>query len=133
MTPRCCPPLPIRALVLAVSLAVPSAAQREPWTTSRIHGSPEPPKPFQVERIYTNITFVNPLDAGTVPGTHRLVVVEQRARLWTIEDENAKEADPFADLKDFDKEAVECYGVTFHPKFAENRQVFVWMNLDSHG
>src|SRR2546421_6975679 len=117
MTPRCFPLLPLRSLLLVATLAAGFAAQRQPWTTSRIHGSPEPPKPFQVERVYTNITFVNPLDAGTVPGTRRLVVVEQRGKLWTVEDENATAADPFADLKEFDKEAVECYGVTFHPKF----------------
>src|SRR2546421_405257 len=64
---------PALLLALALSCAL-HAAQRVPWTTSRIHGSPEPPKPFQVERVYTNITFVNPLDAGTIPGTHRLVM-----------------------------------------------------------
>lgn len=133
MTARHCRLLLFHAFALAAAVTTIFGAPRERWATSRIHGSPEPPKPFQVERIYTNITFVNPLDAGTIPGTHRLVVVEQRGKLWTIEDENAKEADPFADLKDFDKEAVECYGVTFHPNFAQNRQVFVWMNLDSHG
>jgi len=133
MTPRCCLSLPIRALLLTATLAIAPGAQRQPWTTSHIHGSPEPPKPFQVERVYTNITFVNPLDAGPVPGTHRLVVVEQHGKIWTIENENAKQPDLFADLKEFDKEVVETYCVTFHPKFPENRQVFVWINLDSHG
>jgi putative heme-binding domain-containing protein len=116
-----------------VSLALSFAGERQPWTTSRIHGSPEPPRPFRVERVYPNITFVNPLDAGTIPGTHRLVIVEQRGKIWSVEDEKAKEADLFADLKEFDKEVVETYGVTFHPKFAENRQVFIWVNLDAHG
>src|SRR5947199_10336324 len=133
MTPRCCPAHPIRALLFIATLVSAAAAQRQPWTTSRIHGSPEPHKPFQVERVYTNITFVNPLDAGTIPGTHRLVVVEQHGKIWSLENENAKQADLFANLKDFDKEVVETYGVTFHPKFAQNRQVFVWINLDSHG
>jgi putative heme-binding domain-containing protein len=133
MTPRLCPSL-LRHAVLCVAAAVMSfAAPREPWTTSRIHGSPEPPKPFRVERVYTNITFVNPLDAGTIPGTRRLVVVEQRGQLWTLEDERAREADLFVDLKDYDKEAVESYGVTFHPKFKENKQVFVWVVLNSQG
>jgi putative heme-binding domain-containing protein len=133
MTPHRYAFLALRPLVLAATVMIIPGAERQPWNTSRIHGSPEPPKPFQVERVYTNITFVNPLDAGTVPGTRRLVVVEQRGKLWTVENENATAADPFADLKEFDKEAVECYGVTFHPKFAGNRQVFIWMNLDSHG
>lgn len=133
MTPRLFPALLCRTFLAVLSIALGFAAERQPWTTSRIHGSPEPPKPFRVERIYTNITFINPLDAGTIPGTHRLVVVEQRGKIWSVEDENAKEADLFADLKDFDKEVVESYGVTFHPKFLENREVFVWINVDSRG
>src|SRR3954462_4853390 len=110
-----CPALLSRALLLIASIALGGAAERQPWTSSRFHGSPEPPKPFRVERVYPNITFVNPLDAGTIPGARRLVVVEQRGKIWSIENENASSADLFADLKDFDKEAVECYGVTFHP------------------
>src|SRR4051794_29600674 len=100
MTPRCCLSRPIRALLLTATLAIAAAAQRQPWTTSHIHGSPEPPKPFRVERVYTNITFVNPLDAGTLPGMHRLVVVEQHGKIWTIENENAKQPDLFADLRE---------------------------------
>lgn len=133
MTPRRCPSLSRTAFFCVAALVTTFGAQREPWTTSRIHGSPEPPKPFRVERIYPNITFVNPLDAGTIPGTPRLVVVEQRGKLWTLEDENAREADLFVDLKDYDKEVVESYAVAFHPKFNENRQVFVWIILNSQG
>src|SRR6478609_8065456 len=113
MTPQRYAFLALRSLVLAATVMIIPGAERVPWTTSRIHGSPEPPKPFQVERVYTNITFVNPLDAGTIPGTHRLVVVEQHGKIWSLEDENAKQADLFANLKDFDKEVVETYGVTF--------------------
>src|ERR1051325_5003235 len=122
-----------RTLLLFACVACGAAAERQPWTTSRFHGSPEPPKPLFGDRIYPKITLVNPLDAGTIPGTHRLVVVEQRGKIWSIEDENAPSADLFADLKEFDKEVVESYGVTFHPKFAQNKQVFVWINVDSHG
>jgi putative heme-binding domain-containing protein len=133
MTPRLCL-LPVSlALLLICGILNIGAAPREPWTTSRIHGSPEPPHPFRVERIYTNITFVNPLDAGTIPGTRRLVVVEQRGKLWTLENETASEADLFVDLKEFNKEIVESYGVTFHPKFADNKFVFVWAVLNSQG
>src|SRR5213075_254794 len=89
------------AFLLVMSIAPGVSAERQPWTSSRFHGSPEPPKPFQVERVYPKITFVNPLDAGTIPGTHRLVVVEQRGKIWSVEDENASSADLFADLKEF--------------------------------
>ena len=110
------------------------AAERVPWTSSRIHGSPEPPLPYRVERAFPKLTFTNPLDAATIPGTDRLVIAEQHGKLFSVPNDDACEnADLFADLKQFDPEAVECFAFTFHPRFAENRFAFVWINLDGHG
>ena len=110
------------------------AADRVPWTTSRVHGSPEPPEPYRVERIFPKLTFAAPLDAMLIPGTERLVIVEQFGRLFSIpNDPNCAQADLFADLKQYDPEAVESYGIAFHPQFAKNRLAFVWVNLDLHG
>ena len=109
-------------------------AEREEWSTSHIHGSPEPPLPYRVERIFSKITFDAPLDAVSLPGTDRTVIVEQHGELFSIPaDETAEKAQPFADLKRFEPETVECYGIAFHPRFAENRYAFVWINLDLHG
>src|ERR1700682_947164 len=36
-------------------------AQRTPWTTSRLTGSPEPPHPYKIERVFPKLTFKNPL------------------------------------------------------------------------
>ncbi len=98
-----------------------------------MHGSPEPPKPYVVERAYPKITFKSPLDASSIPGTKRFLVTEQYGKVWSIAGEGAEQPDLFLDVKEFDPEAVECYGVAFHPKFAENRLVFVWMNQDGKG
>jgi len=120
-------------LLLLSALPVP-AAERTPWTTSHVHGSPEPPAPYRIERAFPKITFAAPLDAVTIPGTDRLVVVEQNGRLLSIpSDEQRAQADLFADLKQYDSETVESYGIAFHPQFATNRLAFVWVNLDLHG
>jgi hypothetical protein len=37
-------------------------AQRQPWTTSRITGSPDPPKPDIVERVFPQLSFENPVE-----------------------------------------------------------------------
>ena len=50
-------------------------AERVPWTTSRITGSPEPPPPYQTERIYPRLKFTNPLDVAYAPGCDRLFVM----------------------------------------------------------
>jgi putative heme-binding domain-containing protein len=110
------------------------AAERVPWTTSNIHGSPEPPAPYRVERAFPKLTFAAPLEAASIPGTDRLVVVEQRGRLFSLpNDEGCEKADLFAELRQFDAEVVECYSIAFHPRFHENRHAFVWVNLDLRG
>lgn len=123
---RCC----VFAVAVTASLA---AAERIPWTTSRIHGSPEPPPPFRVERAFPKLKFAAPLDAVTIPGSRRLAIVEQKGRIFSIPNDDAcEQADLFADFKQFDPEVVESYAIAFHPRFAENRHAFVWINLDLH-
>ena len=132
--PRVKSALSIAAILSALFVPVLVAAERTPWTTSRVHGSPEPPSPCRIERAYPNLTFAQPLDAVLIPGTDRLVIVENKGRLFTIpSDETCTQADPFGDLKQFEREATECYGIAFHPQFAKNRFAFVWMNLDLQG
>lgn len=108
--------------------------ERIPWTSSRIQGSPEPPSPYRVERAFPKLKFTAPLDVVTVPGTQRLAVVEQYGRIFSIpSDEQCEQTDLLGDLKQFDPEVVETYAIVFHPRFAENRFAFVWLNLDLHG
>jgi putative heme-binding domain-containing protein len=127
----------LRFLFIALALVFHSslhAAERVPWTSSRIHGSPEPPAPFRVVQAFPKLKFASPLDLVTIPGTKRLAVVEQRGRIFSIpNDETCEQADLLADLKQFDPEVVESYAIAFHPRFTENRFAYVWINLDLHG
>ena len=83
-----------------------------------------------IQRAFPKLRFVNPLDAVTIPGTDRLVVVEQHGRLFSIpNEETGDKADLFADLKQYNPEVVECYGIAFHPRFPEQPYAFVWINL----
>src|SRR3954462_7474858 len=41
--------------------------QRVPWTTSRITGSLEAPPPFRTERIFPELSFIEPVTIATVP------------------------------------------------------------------
>src|SRR4051812_43903053 len=97
----------IRTFCLTALLSVASAlgVERVPWTSSRVHGSPEPPTPFRVERAFSKITFKEPVDAVTIPGTKRMAVVEQHGRIFSLPNDDAVERlDLFADLKQFDPE-----------------------------
>ena len=123
------------ALLLSIfAAATLSAAPRVPWSTSKIHGSPESPPPLRVERAFPKIAFEQPMDVATIPGTDRLVVSTLKGELFSIPNDDACEkADLFGDIRKFDPEAADSYAFTFHPHFAENRFVFVWINLDGHG
>ena len=50
------PPVVSFLCVLAMSGAA-LAAERVPWTSSQVHGSPEKPAPYRVERVFPRMTF----------------------------------------------------------------------------
>ena len=119
-------------LLALVSLC--SAAERVPWTSSKIHGSPEPPHPYRIERAFPKITFDKPMDVAVIPGTDRLVVSTLKGELFSLPNDDACEkTDFFGDIRKFEPEAADSFAFTFHPRFAENRFVFIWINLDGHG
>ena len=106
--------------------------KRIPWTTSRFRGTPDPPLPYRAERVFPKLHFKSPTVLTNAPATDRLFVAEQYGKIFSIpNDPNASAADLFLDAtqlvpqiakernEDLSFEAV--YGVTFHPRFAENR------------
>jgi len=57
---------------------------RIPWTTSRITGSPEPPPPYRIERVFPKLTFKHPLLLVSAPGADRLFIGEQEGKLYSF-------------------------------------------------
>jgi uncharacterized repeat protein (TIGR03806 family) len=99
--------------------------QRTPWTTSRIHGAPDPPAPYRVERAFAKLKFAEPLDLVSAPGSDRLFVAERYGKVFSFpNDPRVERADLFLDL------GKVIYGLAFHPKFSENGYVFVTYLVD---
>lgn len=116
----------------------PSLPERPPWTTSRVVGSPDPPPPFDVVRVFPNLKFENPLLIARVPGSNRFIVGEQSGVLSSFADDQDAQAELFFDLpRELESidllegaEGVEAvYGLAFHPDFERNRQCFVCYTL----
>jgi putative heme-binding domain-containing protein len=114
--------------------------QRTPWTTSRITGSPDPPLPYRIERVFPKLVFKNPLLITSAPGTERLFVGEHAGKLYSFpKDPACVQADMFLDLTKLQswdpkgkvKGVGAVYGLAFHPRFAENRLCYVCYVLDS--
>ena len=115
------------ALLLGFELlSVDSISARTPWTTSRVVGSPDPPKPYHVERVYPKLEFRNPVELMPLGDTGRMVLLEVGGKLYTfVDDPNCSEADLAIDLNTQVDQFRRAFGFAVHPDFDDNRQVFI--------
>jgi putative heme-binding domain-containing protein len=110
--------------VLALLSTIVSAHAQ--WTTSRIHGSPEAPKPYVPEQVFAQIALNDALEMIAVPGAQRFVAVEKGGRIWSFKDSpDATSKDLLIDLKPDHPALNYAYGIAFHPKWRENGLVFI--------
>src|SRR5689334_13278969 len=73
--------------------------QRSAWTTSRITGTPEPPSPYVVERVFPKLKFDQPTEIVNAPGTDRLFVAELLGKVFSFVPGADATADLAVDLK----------------------------------
>ena len=107
-----------------------SAAPRLPWTSNRVTGSPNPPAPFTVERVFPQLTFNNPLDLTFAPGTDRLFIAEQGGKLWSFSVRATNPQPQLAlDLPKHHQPFDNILGFTFHPGFATNHFIFITFHV----
>ncbi|MBW3542469.1 MAG: PQQ-dependent sugar dehydrogenase [Planctomycetes bacterium] len=110
-----------------------SHERRVPWTTSRVTGSPEPPPPYRVERVFSKLQFQQPVVLTTAPGSDRWFLVELDGRVYSFPNEpDCQAPDLFFDAKEHVDGLRRVYGMAFHPRFAENGQVFICYVLDEN-
>src|SRR5262249_21754145 len=57
---------------------------RVPWTTSRITGTPEPPHPYRIVRVFPKLHFRNPLLLSRAPGMSRFFVAEHQGKMYSF-------------------------------------------------
>lgn len=121
----------------------PTPSKRQAWTTSKILGTPEAPPPYRVVPAFAQLRFAKPLHMTNAPGTERLFVCEQGGKILSFPNQqDVRTADVAIDLaKDLPSWKVSekvqgfdsLYGLTFHPKFAENRYCYVCYVLKGKG
>ncbi|MGD9856949.1 MAG: PQQ-dependent sugar dehydrogenase, partial [Planctomycetaceae bacterium] len=102
------------------------------WTTSRVVGFPDPPPPYQVERVYPQLAFLKPLAVGAFPESGLMWVVTHEGgyggpgRIQCFVDH------PDVSTSEILLERPEIiYGAAFHPRFAENGYLFIGCNGQS--
>lgn len=105
-------------------------AKRIVWSSGTVRGTPETPPPYSLQRAFPNLTFNKPIEAASIPGTNRVLLVEQEGKLLSFPDtQDAAQADLTLDLHTFEPEMRESYAFAFHPNFRENRHLFVMFIL----
>jgi glucose/arabinose dehydrogenase len=98
--------------------------ERIPLTSSRLRGSPDPPLPYRARRAFSKLDFKHPLYIARQPGTERMLVVEQSERVLAFTNRaDVASTERFCFIPDH-----EIYSLTFHPRYASNRFVYVFSN-----
>ena len=128
--------LAARSGVLPSSAAAPTndppfgIQQRIPWTNSHVIGSPEPPLPYTVEKVFTNIHWRSPIFLTPEPDSDSLLVVQQGgekdrpSRILRVRDDpNIDRAETFLEVSN-----RLVYSVAFHPGYHTNGYLFVFSN-----
>jgi uncharacterized repeat protein (TIGR03806 family) len=96
--------------------------KREPWTTSRVVGTPEPPPPYMAKRVYPKLTFKEPVFITQEPGTDRILVAELGGKIFAFPKNN-----PTPESKQLFLEMKrQIYAFSFHPQYEKNGYVFVF-------
>jgi glucose/arabinose dehydrogenase len=102
--------------------------KRLPLTTSRVVGSPDPPPPYRVQRVYADLKLKYPIAVAHQPGSNRLLLINEE---WSygpvkiqriVDDPKTTELETLLDL-----DAV-AYSIAFHPDFAKNGYLYIGSN-----
>jgi glucose/arabinose dehydrogenase len=102
--------------------------KRLPLTTSRVVGSPDPPPPYRVQRVYADLKLKYPIAIAHQPGSNRLLLINEE---WSygpvkiqriVDDPKTIELETLLDL-----DAV-AYSIAFHPDFAKNGYLYIGSN-----
>src|SRR5258708_5806189 len=118
-------------LLSCFSFNIAQAAIRPGWTTSKIHGSPEPPEPYKIVSSFPQLRFTKPTSIEEIPGSGRLLITEMAGKVFSFpKSADVGQADLVLDLiellpKDLAKRGVSLFDAEFHPRFADNRYLFV--------
>jgi hypothetical protein len=130
-----CAAIAIGSSAAVIAAAEPTAAarpaRRVAWTTSRLRGAPDRPPPYRVQTAFPQLKFRQPVELSGAPAIDRLFVAEQAGRIYSFpNDPNCRRPDLVIDLKRACPNLSAIYGLTFHPRYAENRFVYVCYVLE---
>jgi glucose/arabinose dehydrogenase len=127
-------PLKLSTLLLLILPCLALAEERAAWTSSNIHGSPEPPPPYVAESVWPHITFDDPLDITPLKSEDKLFITERAGRIWSVPanlSSRPDHADLMFDANGMIPKFLRLLGLEFHPDFKNNRQLYLYYALET--
>ena len=117
----------VSAILLGrVDVCAQGPSPRVPWTGSRLIGTPDPSPPYTVEPAFPKVKFEFPVVLVRAEGTDRLFIGELHGRIASFpNDPRCTKTDLAIDVAKLHPDLTALYGLAFHPKFDENRYVYV--------
>ncbi len=111
--------------LLAASATTEAAKPRPPWTTSHITGTPAPPPPYRLVQAFANLAFDRAVDIVSGPTGDRIFLALQGGKIFSFPNRSdTSDLDAFCDLRAIPN-FFSTYGMTFHPRFAQRRFIYV--------
>ncbi len=92
-------------------------------------GEIDAPRPFIAVRAFPEFTFRNPVECVSEPGSPRLHLLEVDGRILSFLP-GETEWRQVIDLRDHVSDFQHVYGMAFHPRFLENRLVYLCYTLE---
>ena len=113
-------------MAVLLPLAKGAAAKRLAWDGSRMAFSPIPAPPLVTVPAFPNLKFKQPVEIRFNRTLNRFFVLQLNGHLFSFPpNETVQQADLVLDIKAEFPRLPQALGFTFHPKFAENRELFV--------
>jgi len=116
------------ALLSAFALTSVTAETRQPWTTSNIIGSPEPPPPYVAEPVWPELKIDNFLDIAHLKEKNRIILVGRHGTLLSLPDDPMAKLDTkvFAELGKSIPNLKDVYGLTFQSRPGQTPLAYVF-------
>ena len=116
------------ALALSVAMLLPlakgEAANRLAWDGSRMSSSPIPSPPLITVPAFPKLKFHQPVEIRYNKVLNRFFVLELEGQVYSFPpEESVQKADLVYDMRAHIPRAARAYGLEFHPKFEETRDV----------
>ena len=102
------------------------AGNRQAWTRSKVQGHPGLPAAYDLHRVFSNVSFDNPVELVAMPGSDWMWMMELRGRIYAFNpNSDSPEKHLVIHLKAHAERMSDAYGLAFHPDFETNRYVYL--------